>query len=135
MAVSDVMTREWVEVPPSASLHDLATNFAVRAKARTLPVADDGRYIGMAALNALGGVAHETWDATPVSSITAEDHPTLRPSDHLAAALAKMRDASVDRAAVVEDGRIVGILTTSEVIRVEQILDTVGEERRRGLEM
>jgi chloride channel protein, CIC family len=133
--VSEVMSREWVEVPPHATLHDFATSFAVKAKARTLPIANEGRYIGMAPLNALGDVAHETWDATPVSAIASSEHPTLRPSDRLTVALERMRAAGVDRAAVIEDGRIVGMLMTSEVLRVEQILDTVGEEQRRGLEM
>ena len=135
MPVSEVMSREWIEVPSDASLHDVATQFAIRAKARTLPVVEEGRYVGMASLGALGDVPHDTWESTPVVAITARDHPALRPTDRLNVALARMRDADVDRAAVVDAGRIVGILTTSEVIRVEQILDTVDEEQRRGLGM
>ncbi|HEV2685163.1 MAG TPA: hypothetical protein VGW79_00845, partial [Actinomycetota bacterium] len=61
------------------------------------------------------------------------DAPTLAPIDSVRSALAKMQDVNMDRAAVINAGRIVGMFQTGDVLRLEQILDTLDEAERRGL--
>jgi CBS domain-containing protein len=48
-------------------------------------------------------------------------------------AVALMRGRGVDRIPVLREGRIAGMLSTSDVVRLEQLIDTVREEQRRGL--
>ena len=40
----------------------------------------------------------------------------------------------VERAAVLRDGKIVGMFHPSDVVRLEQLFDTLDEAERRGLE-
>jgi CIC family chloride channel protein len=133
LAVGDVMSTDWTEVPPTASVREFATRYAVQAKARTMPVADGGRYVGMVSLASAGDVPRAAWDETPVAVLMRTDVPRLAPAQRLRDAVAAMRAADVDRAPVLVDGRLVGTLQTSDVLRIEQILDAVGEEERGGL--
>jgi CIC family chloride channel protein len=133
VSVGEVMTRDWVEVSPACSLRDFATDHVVRAKSRTVPIVDDGRYVGMVSLRDLGSVPPEQWDATPVTALMHADHPVLAPTQRLRDAVAMMRATEAERAAVVVDGGIVGTLQMSDVLRLEQILDTLDEETGRGL--
>jgi len=132
--VSDVMTRNWVEVPPNATLREFAPRYAVAARSRVLPIAEARQYIGMLRLSALGEVPSEEWEATAVEALMQVDYPVLEPQQRLRDAIYAMRDAQAERAAVLRGGRIIGTLQTSDVLQLEQILDTIGEEERRGLD-
>ncbi|MCA1831061.1 MAG: CBS domain-containing protein [Actinomycetota bacterium] len=84
----------------------------------------------MVELGRLGDVESDTWPAVPASALM-DDRPALHRSQRLGSALETMRAAGVERAAVVQDGRIVGVLNSSDVIRVEQILEQLGDGRAR----
>src|ERR1044071_5574650 len=45
LSVGEVMTREWTEVPPTATVQEFATRYVMSAKAKSLPVAEAGRYL------------------------------------------------------------------------------------------
>jgi chloride channel protein, CIC family len=133
--VADVMAREWVEVPAQATVQEFATQYVVRAKSRVMPIVEDGRYAGMLSLSAIAEVSPERWNAVRVGEVMRRDAPTLTMGQSLRDALSVMRGAGLERAAVVNrDGGIVGMLQSSDILQLEQILDTVSEERGRGLE-
>jgi len=132
MHVSDAMSREWIEVPPDATLHELATRYAIAARSRTMVVATDGRYVGMVTLGSLGDVPQEAWPTTPVREILTREHPTLRAPQHLNDALAAMRGAGVERAAVLDGETISGVLSTGDVIRIENVLQEIDQEAREA---
>ena len=133
-SVSDVMSRDWVEVPSSVSLRDFTNTYAIEAKARTVPVVDDGSFIGMVTMSSLADVPPERWSEVPVADVMRTDVPALALDESLRSALARMRDADVERAAVLRDGKIVGMFQPSDVVRFEQLLDTLDEAEHRGLE-
>jgi CIC family chloride channel protein len=132
--VADAMSHEWVEVPPTATLREFATIYAVRARSRTVPVAESGRFIGMISLASLGDVAVEAWDATPVTALMRDDLPLLSPQDTLRWAAQTMQSSGIDRLAVAREGRIVGTLMTTDIVRFEQLIDSARNEHRRGLD-
>ena len=132
--VTDVMSREWVEVPPSVSLRDFASDYALRAKARTVPVVEAGEFLGAISAESLADVSPEEWDDVSVADLMRRDIPTIAPSDNVRHALALMREANVERAPVITGGRIMGMLQAADVLQVEQLLDLVDEAERRGLE-
>jgi CBS domain-containing protein len=132
--VSSIMSKDWVEVPVSAMLDEVATRYAIAARSRTIPVVEDGRYAGMISLSSLGDVPSDRWAATPVTAVLSPNHPTVAAHDKLRDALARMRRSGVERAAVLEDRRIIGTLAASDVLRLEEVIDTVADEERRGRE-
>ncbi|MHB8512282.1 MAG: chloride channel protein [Actinomycetota bacterium] len=126
---ADVMTREWIEVPPEATLRDFATRYIVMAKARTLPITDAGRYLGALSLSRLSEVDYEQWNNVTVQSLMDPNYPTVTSHTKLRDALAIMRQESVERIPVVDQAHIVGIVTVSDMLQLEEILDTLNEQQ------
>ncbi|HJT38520.1 MAG TPA: chloride channel protein, partial [Actinomycetota bacterium] len=133
-AVSEAMSRDWVEVPPSASLRDFADRYAIASKERTMPVVEGGSFVGLISMSSLADVAPDTWNDVRVSDLMQRDVPIIAPTESLRGALARMREANIDRAPVALDGRIVGVLHVTDVLRFEQLMDVLDEAERRGLE-
>jgi CBS domain-containing protein len=130
MPIGDVMTREWTEVPPTASVGEFASRYVTSARARSLPVAEGGRYLGTVSLDALSGLKHEEWDTTPISAVMATDGPVAEPGWALDRALRLIRGRGLDRLPVVRDGRIVGVVTTADILRLEEVLDELSRHGR-----
>jgi chloride channel protein, CIC family len=131
--VREVMTREWTEVPPGSSIGDFASRYVTVAKARSLPVAEAGRYLGMVSLDALSAVPVERWGSTAVTEVMAGTRPA-DPDWPVERVLELMREQGVDRLPIARDGRLVGVVTTSDVLRLEEILDEVSQHGGDGAE-
>jgi signal-transduction protein with cAMP-binding, CBS, and nucleotidyltransferase domain len=84
----------------------------------------------MVTLGSLGDVTQDAWATTAVSDILSREHPTLRATQHLNDALAAMRAAGAERAAVLEGEAITGMLSLADVIRIETVLEEIDDEAR-----
>lgn len=128
MKVDSVMTREVVAVPPGASLKD-AAHLLVTHRISGLPVVDrDGRVIGVVSERDLlfkerGEVdVDRTADRRKleghvVGDVMTMPPRTIEPWRTVAVAAKLMLDADVHRLPVVEDGRLVGIVSRADLIR------------------
>ncbi len=122
------------DVPLSEVVHDYLLQRAVRA----LPVVADGRLVGMATVNEIRSVPRGQWDETPVGFVMtrADDLQTVAPTDDLAKAVTVLARHDVNQLPVVANGRLVGLLSRGNVIRLMQLRDELGvsppgaEERR-----
>lgn len=132
-SVGDVMTRDWTEVPPGATVRDFATRYVTAAKAKSLPVAEGGRYLGVISLDTLGDLRPEEWATTPVRAVMRTD-AAASPSWAVDRAVRLMREQGVDRLPVVRAGQMVGVITTNDVLSLEEILDTISQHEGQGLE-
>jgi predicted transcriptional regulator len=96
-----------------------------------VPVVDDShQYVGMARMDELDGVDESEWETTAVSVIARTDLPAGRPDWTLRHAIEAMQTADVDRLPVVDrDGRFIGVVSTSEILKLDEIL---GEADSRG---
>jgi len=146
--VGDVMTTDVVTVHPDASFKQVVRLLA-ECHVDGAPVVDeDGTVLGMVSGSDL--TCHEEEPPRLASLIgrTARQHVrksrgrtardlmsapvrTTTPSDSVCAALAEMGRGKVGRLVVVEDGRLVGILTRSDVLRTYLRSD---EELQREVE-
>lgn len=123
-------------LPLSVVVHDLILQRAVRA----IPVVDaDRRLIGMVTLNEIRQVPRERWDETPVSAVMAKaaDLRTVGPDDEVLDALRILAEYDVNQLPAVSFGRLVGLLSRSNLIRYLQVREELGmegteEERRRA---
>lgn len=134
ISVSEAMSREWVEVPPEATVREFASRYVVLARSKLVPVARAGQYLGMASLDALRELPADRWDETQVRSITRTDLPAARVGWRLPEALRAMREQGVERLAVLNGDRIVGIIGSAEILRLGEVLDALSERERRGLQ-
>ncbi len=128
VTVRQVMNPNPATVEPQLRLSDVVHDHILQRAMRTLPVVQDGQLVGMVTLNEIRGVPREQWDQTPVSFVMTrrEDLHTVKPEDELLRALTILSEQDINQLPVVEDGRLVGLLSRSNVMRFLQVREELG---------
>lgn len=115
--VSSVMTRELLKVPPSATVHQAAVAMA-HERVSSAFVVDDDQLVGILTDRDLrtrvlaAGLALEA----PVSEVMTPNPETIDAEDTLFATTLLMTQRSFHHLPVMEEGRLAGIVTTSDLI-------------------
>lgn len=128
LPLSSVVRTDIETTRPGATLAGFFSHHAVGQREHAVPVVEDGRYLGMIRVEELAETRQEVWGTTPVSAVMRTDYPTAELGWLLQAALARMEDADVDLLAVVDGARFVGVVTTSEILKLDDILQITGKE-------
>ncbi|MFS8584329.1 MAG: chloride channel protein, partial [Acidimicrobiia bacterium] len=128
LPITAVMTTDVRTVPPDATIEEFLTVHLVGQRRRAVPVVDEGnRYRGMAVLDEVVAVRREAWATTEVREIARTDLTRGRPTWLVRDAVQAMERGDTDVLAVVDnDDRFVGIVTTSDVLRLDEILERTG---------
>ncbi len=130
MRVSELMSRNVVTIDTAASCHD-AVALMARARVRHLPAVDAGALVGVVTdrdlrhhlflpgvFEAIGTVPIENLLKTvPVKDIVSTPVISVRAGDSLEAAARLMLEDKVGSLPVVDDGRVVGVLTETDMLR------------------
>jgi CBS domain-containing protein len=125
------MVPDPVTVPPDLSVGELVDAVVWRRRYTTYPVVEDGRVVGLLPFRCVAEVPRSEWDSRRVRDcmIPHERVPVLDPEDELVDALANLTETDVNRAVVLEDGRLVGFLSVTDLVRA---LEVGGLRRRRA---
>lgn len=115
--VMDFMDVDFKNVRPKMFLKDLAKIF-LECKQGGFPVVEDDKFLGIVTLEDLRSVPRKDWASTRVETImtSADKLVTVRPQDTAYDAFLKMTSNDVGRIPVVEDGRVVGLVTRNSII-------------------
>jgi CBS domain-containing protein len=119
MKVSEVMTRDVQTVRPDQPVQE-AASFMLSADAGSIPVAHEGRLIGMITDRdiAVRGVAKGYGPDTPVRELMTGDIICARHDDDLDDVASKMSEAQVRRLPVIDaDERLCGIVSIGDLSR------------------
>lgn len=115
--VRDIMTREVTTVPGDTSLGDAARDYFITGFT-AYPVKEDNRITGILSRADIASVPKEEWDATRVADAMTpwERMVVALPTDSARVAFGRMLQTGVGRMVVVEDGRMVGIITRTDLM-------------------
>jgi CIC family chloride channel protein len=123
LPVTNALLADVYTCDPTATVHELLDVHFLAARARSIPVVDSAAYRGMARLDDAASVPEVERDSTLVSAVLRDDVPVARVTWNLRQAVAAMEDSDVDRLAVVdEDGTFLGVVTLTDILRLDQIL-------------
>ena len=128
MNVKELMTRDPATLRPDSTCIDAAA-LMKREDCGSLPVVKDGALVGIVTDRdiVLRGVAEgRDLSHLAVSEIMTADPATVRPDTSAKDASALMSEKQIRRLPVVENGRVVGILTIGQLARRESA-DAAGE--------
>ncbi len=128
--VSTAIRSDPVLIDPATSLEAFVNDYVVRYRHREYPVAEDGRLVGMVALEDIGEIPSEAWDDHTVAEVMVADPPRLGRNASLTAAAELMAREGRDRIPVVDDlDRVIGMVGPSDVFRLGEILEDISRSR------
>ena len=116
--VGDLMVRQPTTVRPDQTIGELMDGMIWTDRHAAYPVVDDGHPVGLLAFEAIAGVPRQEWDDRRVrdAMIPLREVAVVHENDPLDQALATFTELS-DRALVVDDGRLTGVLSAADVAR------------------
>ncbi len=118
--VGSVMTEDVITVPGEITLHKLVDDYFFKLRHTTFPVVEDDAILGIITLHDIKKIPKQSWEQikvkdamTPVSQelITNKEADTMD-------ALAKMAKNGIGRLLIVEDSKLIGILSQRDVMRL-----------------
>jgi Zn-dependent protease len=119
LRVRDLMTPDPVTVAPDLTLGDVMDRIMWQHRHTSYPVVEDGSAVGLLPFRCVAEVPRGEWDARHVRDcmLDRDQVPVLRQDQPAIDALGALGQAGDKRALVVADGRLVGLLSMSDLAR------------------
>jgi Zn-dependent protease/CBS domain-containing protein len=120
VTVGDIMSRDIMSVLPTMPVRDMISHM-YSSKHLGFPVIENGVLIGMVTLNDVHRVPALDREAMQVRDIMTRNVITLPPGAPVIDALRIMSGQDIGRIPVVEDGRVAGIVTRNDILKVIEL--------------
>ncbi len=123
LRVRDVMVRRPVTTTPDETLGSFIDELVWNRRYTTYPVVEAGRAIGLLPFRCVAAVPRDQWEERRVRDcmLPLERVPVVREDDELMEAAATLSEDDVRRALVLEDGRLLGLLSVTDVARALEL--------------
>lgn len=108
--------------PSDTTLAEFFEQHVLGKREKAVPVVDGNRCCGVMRIEELLAVPYERWAGEPVGAHLRADFPVVAPSVRLRDALALMEEHDVDLLPVVDGEVFVGVVTTDEILKLDEIL-------------
>jgi Zn-dependent protease/CBS domain-containing protein len=118
--LSRFMNTQPVTVPPSVSVDQLVDDYIYKYHYKMFPVVEDGhKLIGCVTTKQVKELSREEWNRKKVGEIAREcsDENTISPRDDAVEALSLMRRNGASRMMVVDEGKLVGIISLKDMMK------------------
>ncbi|HUU55105.1 MAG TPA: site-2 protease family protein [Armatimonadota bacterium] len=118
--VSSVMTQDLDVVPADITLDQVVQDFIMARNHPAFPVQDGDELLGLLCLNDIRSVPREQWHSMTARQATPplSEQNTIAPSSDAWDALIRMSSEDCGRLVVIEDGRLRGIVSRTDIMRL-----------------
>ncbi|MGB9612837.1 MAG: site-2 protease family protein [Candidatus Margulisiibacteriota bacterium] len=118
--VENLMTRNVVTVPANLTINRLLDDYFFRFRFASFPAVEDDTLLGLVTLHAIKEVEREKWPQLTARDIMIPLSPRLTISKEVEVtqALAKMASSGLGRLLVIEDSKLIGILSQRDIMRL-----------------
>lgn len=132
VTVAKVMNPQPVTVPANISLQKLVYEYFVPQGLRSAVVVQEDRPVGLITLSDIRHVPQEQWSQVPVGQIMIplEKLHVVSPEQNLNDVLPLMTGRDVNQLPVVQNGRLVGILSRDGIMRYLEVRRSLDLDRR-----
>lgn len=128
LPLSAAIQHDVLTTPPDTTLEELIANHLLVTRHTTVPVLDGATYLGLVSVDDFHGVPHDHWPTRTVGSIARNDAPCASPTWTIAEAVRAMDRTGLDLLPVIDaNGGFVGIVTTADLLRLDEILRATDE--------
>ncbi|HZQ06290.1 MAG TPA: CBS domain-containing protein [Anaerolineae bacterium] len=121
--VSRLMRAQVPTVPPNLAVSELVDNFIMRTDQRAFPVVSGDELLGLVCLEDVRKVPPGNWDKTRVNEIMtpAAQLEQVKPQEDVSEAFDKLSERDVQQVPVVQDGHLVGLLRSRDIVKWLQL--------------
>jgi Zn-dependent protease/CBS domain-containing protein len=133
VTVGQVMNTQVMTVPANISLQKLVDEYFLPQGLRSALVMQGDQLAGLITLGDIRHVPREQWPQTPVgfAMIPAERLHAVTPQQNLKDVFALMTGQDVNQVPVVQDGKLVGVLSREALLRSMQTRRSLGLEQSK----
>ncbi len=130
--VRQFMTKEPVTAPASISLKDLVEGYLYRYHFKMFPVVEGGALLGCITARQVKEVPQGEWSTRTVGELASRcsSENTIGPDEDAIQALGVMSRTGNSRLLVVEEGRLVGIITLKDIMGLLSVKLDLDEEEK-----
>ena len=120
IAIGNIMTTDIKTVQPDTTVEEFIAEYLLKYRHEVYPVVSDGQILGLASIQDAKQIPKPQWSATAVKSIMrpTEKIVMARPDQEAVEALIKMSKYDVGQVLVVSEGKLLGIVTHSDIFQV-----------------
>lgn len=124
----DVMRADFVTVQPGVPLQTIVDQYMLGEGERAVVVALDGAVSGILSVSDVRKVPREQWPSTPAQRVmtTRERVVTVSADEPAVEVLAIIGRQGLNQVPVLEDGRMVGLITRRELLERVQLAESLG---------
>jgi Zn-dependent protease/predicted transcriptional regulator len=126
--IREIMSHDIISTSESLSLSELVEDFFFKHRFNSYPVVKNGKFLGCVSLNQVKQFPKEKWDQVKVSQAM-ERLPSellLHPGQEAVEAFSRMVRTGRGRLPVVDEGRLVGIVTRRDIMSFLKIRTDLG---------
>jgi Zn-dependent protease/CBS domain-containing protein len=125
--VADVFTRDTTAAPAEVTVDRLIEDFLLGRNRRAVPVVQDDRVFGVVTLGDVQKVPPERRPFTRVGDLIRDQKTVcVRPEDNLRAAVEALNSGEFEILPVVENQRLVGVLSRADIMRQIELREALG---------
>lgn len=126
--VAEVMINEPCTVSPDTKLDELVHGYMLKRNVRALPVVEGNELVGLVTLSDVKAIPSDRWHEVPVSQVMSQRSKlvTLNPQDDMGKAVHALAEEDLNQVPVIEEGKLVGLVNRSNVIRFLQVREELG---------
>ena len=125
LPIGSAITSDVRTVPPDATLDEFHQHLLL-TRVVEVPVVDANRYAGMISIHDLQSRSPARWATTTVADAAHVDWPTAEPDWTIEQAIREMESADIDTLPVVDGTTFIGVVTTADILRLDEILGDDG---------
>jgi chloride channel protein, CIC family len=128
LPVTAALRTEVPTMPPDTTLAEFFWHHLIGNREKAVAVVDGARYLGVMRIEELQEVTQDQWGTEHAVDHMRTDFPVIKPDVLVRDALNAMEDADVDLLPVVDGEAFVGVVTTHEILELDQILGRAADE-------
>ncbi|HIH43524.1 MAG TPA: CBS domain-containing protein [Candidatus Methanoperedenaceae archaeon] len=121
VSVRDIMSEDVVSVPPDMSIAGLV-DLMFEEKHMGYPVVERGSLIGIVTFSDVRNIPREKRGEVRVSDVMSPRVLSVSPGDRAVDVLKLLNSNGIGRTIVIQDGRVVGIVSRTDLVRSIQLL-------------
>jgi len=119
-----LLSLEGATVPPGTDLEEVFWIHLVGTRQQAAPVVDgEGRFLGLVRVDDLAAIDRSRWPSTTVEEVMLADVPVASPDWSFGDAIVAMERAGVDRLPVCRDDVFLGVVTATDLVQLDEIMD------------